>query len=162
MHRFFLCWFCLMLLASCGNPAAPEPTAAPAVAYPALTVETVATTPASYPGPSGTPGEQQPALFFYIAEPVRATDGQLNGGGPPQAPIRIVNLSRDSALIAETVVGDDGQFIAPLRNVAAGDAIAIVFNDQVTSIYSREQLQPFSVETLPSGELIMSSVVVLP
>jgi hypothetical protein len=100
--------------------------------------------------------------MFYIAEPVRVSDGQIRGGGPPRVPIRVINLSRGNALIAETVVGADGQFTAPLRDVAAGDSVAIIFNEQVSSAFTREQLQPFSIQVLPSGELVMSSVVVSP
>ncbi len=161
MRRLLIGWLCALLLAGCASPATPEPTPTTTAAYPAPQPAPDATTAASYPGPSSNPNQPQ-ILAFYIVEPVRATDNQLNGGGPPQAPIRIVNLSRNNAVIAETATGADGLFTVPLRDVAAGDSVAIVFNEQAASAYSREQVQPFSVQTLPSGELVMSSVIVSP
>ncbi len=170
MQRLLIGWLFVLLLAGCTSTTAPEQTPTTAVAYPVPQPAPATTITAGYPGPSSNavyPGPssnagQQPMSAFYIVEPVRVTDGQLSGGGPPQAPIRIVNLSRNNAVIAEIAIGADGLFIAPLRDVAAGDSVAIVFNDQVVSSYTREQVQPFSVQTLPSGELIMSSVIVQP
>jgi len=162
MRHFLLCWLCIMILASCGNPPVAEPTTTPASIYPVPTAEAISGRTTSYPGPSATTDAQLSGLFFYIAEPVRVTDSQLSGGGPPQAPILVVNLSKDNALLAEAVVDDNGRFLVPLREVAAGDTVAIIFNDRVASMYTREQLQNFSIATLPSGELIMSSVIVAP
>ncbi|WP_298402482.1 hypothetical protein [uncultured Chloroflexus sp.] len=161
MKRLFIGWLCLLLFAGCASPAAPAPTPTTVVAYPVPQDYPSLPTTSVYPGPSADEG-QPTMLTFYIVEPVRSTDSQLKGGGPSQAPIRIVNLSRDGSVIAETAIGTDGQFSVPLHDVAAGDSVAIVFNDQVASSYTREQLQPFSIQTLPSGELVMSSVIVVP
>ncbi|MGC8799853.1 MAG: hypothetical protein ACP5UR_06370 [Chloroflexus sp.] len=154
----------VLLLAGCSSVTAPEPTPTGDVAYPYPVQAALTTVPpeAVYPGPSSPSSSQQLVLAFYIAEPVRATDTQLRGGGPSQAPIRVVNLSRDNLIIAEITIGEDGQFTVPLRDVTAGDTVAIVFNEQITSPYTREQVQPFSVQVLPSGELVMSSVIVSP
>ncbi|WP_448336749.1 hypothetical protein [Chloroflexus aurantiacus] len=162
MHRLLIGLLCLLVISGCANTTVSEPSPTAAVPYPVYPVEPVPTNPAvSYPGPD-TSGQSQANLFFYIAEPVRVSDGQIRGGGPPQAPIRVINLSRNNAVIADTVVGADGQFVAPLRDVAAGDSVAIIFNEQGGSTFTREQLQPFSVQVLPSGELVMSSVVIAP
>lgn len=162
MYRLFIGLLCLLVISGCANTTVSEPSPTASVPYPAYPVEPIPTNPAvSYPGPDSS-GQSQATLFFYIAEPVRVSDSQIQGGGPPQVPIRVINLSRNNEVIADTVVGADGQFVAPLRDVAAGDSVAIIFNEQVSSAFTREQLQPFSVQVLPSGELVMSSVVVAP
>lgn len=165
MQRLVFGWFFTLLLAGCSSVTTPEPTPTSVAAYPVqAAVTTVTTVPseAVYPGPSLPSSSQPVTLAFYIAEPVRASDTQLRGGGPPQAPIRVVNLSRDNAIIAEITIGEDGQFTVPLHDVAINDTVGIVFNEQIASPYSREQVQPFSVQVLPSGELVMSSVIVSP
>jgi len=159
MHRFIIGLLCLVVISGCGTTTTPEPSPTAQAAYPVYPVQPLPTLSASYPAPESG---NQPQPMFYIAEPVRVSDGQIRGGGPPRVPIRVINLSRGNALIAETVVGADGQFIAPLRDVTAGESIAIVFNEQVASAFTREQLQPLSIQVLPSGELVMSSVVVSP
>ena len=159
MHRFIIGLLCLVVISGCGTTTTPEPSPTAQAAYPAYPVTPLPTLAAAYPA---SESGNQPKLMFYIAEPVRVSDGQIRGGGPPRVPIRVINLSRGNALIAETVVGADGQFTAPLRDVAAGDSVAIIFNEQVSSAFTREQLQPFSIQVLPSGELVMSSVVVSP
>lgn len=162
MYRLFIGLLCLLVISGCANTTVSEPSPTASVPYPAYPVEPIPTNPAvSYPGPDSS-GQSQDTFFFYITEPVRVSDGQIQGGGPPQVPIRVINLSRNNEVIADTVVGADGQFVAPLRDVAAGDSVAIIFNEQVSSAFTREQLQPFSVQVLPSGELVMSIVVVAP
>lgn len=161
MQRLVFGWFFALLLAGCSS-VAPEPTPTSVVAYPVQAAVTPVPSEAVYPGPSLPSSSQPVTLAFYIAEPVRATDTQLRGGGPPQAPIRVVNLSRDNVIIAEITIGEDGQFTVPLRDVATGDTVGIVFSEQIASPYTREQVQPFSVQVLPSGELVMSSVIVSP
>lgn len=137
-----------------------EPTPTTAVAYP-VQILTAPTSPAiGYPGPQSSTVVQSRTLAFYIVEPVRATDPKLLGGGPPQAPIRIVNLSRNNTVIAEVTINTEGRFAVPLQGVATGDTVAIVFNERVNSPYTREQVQAFSIRVLPSGELVMSSVIV--
>jgi len=84
-----------------------------------------------YPVPStANPGSTVKIVPFRLNKPISAAATQVNGTGPAGVPILLVDITLNGEILANTTIGDDGQFIftvdKPLIN---GNLIGVALSD---------------------------------
>lgn len=133
MHRLIIVGLVMLMLVGCGGQPVVPPT--PAADTP-VTVSDGYPSP-SYPAPIPLSPEGYPlpdlelpeGPAFTLTTPIRASSGTVSGTGQAGVPIRVVNITQDTAVIATTTIAPDGTFTVAVSEMAAGDRIGLMLGD---------------------------------
>lgn len=153
----------LLLLVACSNPQPSTPvssTDTPSGAeqgYPAP----------AYPVPDEVTGYPEPSLAlpqgpeFTITGPLRTSDTQIQGTGPSNVPVRIVNITQNTDVLAEVTISDDGTFEVPIAGIQVGDVIGLMIGDlQDTRLSPNDFLSGPGYQDLPMIGIVFASEIV--
>lgn len=89
--------------------------------------------------PVVTPEPTKQAPDFTIDVRVLAGARQVSGSGPPNVPIRLVDVTEAGQELATTVVGVDGRFVFSLSDpLVAGHSVGLQIGDLTGTQFSYE------------------------
>ncbi len=166
-------WFSFILLATLLLSGCAETPSVPAATATTDAAVTTGATPTgesypvpAYPEPTALGAYPPPTEVlpqgpqFTINTPLRVADGQISGTGQAGVPLRIVNITQDSTVIATTTIGDDGTYSVAISGVSANDLVGIMLGDtQGTTLNPNDFLRGPGYQDLPLIGIVFDSEI---
>ncbi|MEM7031982.1 MAG: hypothetical protein AAF629_20685 [Chloroflexota bacterium] len=132
----------LTLLSACGSDDEVSTTATPQVAQGTLNSPVASNlTTSTNSSPVNGPAAGLVETPFQLVKPIKEGDTVIRGSGPPNIPIRILDITFMGQSITNGIIDSQGQFELPVPPLAKGHWVGVTVGDLSGSGYAIEDFQ---------------------